>query len=791
MHKIILFVFFILLYNAFAIDKSEIFTEEEYLYLKEKKQIKMCVLPNWLPFEQIDEDGKHQGISKDIITLISEKINIPIVLLPTEKWSQSLENIKDRKCDILPVAMKTKSRLESMNFTTPYVIEPFVIATKLDQLFIKDSTSLGNKKVGIVTGYAIAEIIKENNPNIQIVEVSSNEEGLEKVRSGELFAYINIMPVIGYNIQKYAFVDLKIAGKLEFDVKLSIASRNDEPLLNSIMEKSLNQISKEQIRTIVKRWIEIKVDPGIDFSKIIYLLVFFSIVILTVLYKNRSMHIINKKLNQANKDVLDQQKMVNKYVLILTTDLKGTITHVNEAYCKLLGFEEDELLGQTHKIMRHPSTTDEEIADIWNTIELDKTWVGQINNYTKDKQTKYFNIYIESLFLNGKKIGYRSISEDITDKHLSEKLNKYQTGLLSLFDKGDVVLFKWKNNINKDVEYASESIYKLTGYPNSDFTSGKIRYCSLVNEKYIDEISQKVSTSVINKLHYFKHEPYIIYTKDNREKWILENVVTLNNSKGEITEFIAYLTDITEHIIQQRMMFQQSRTSAVGEMIGNIAHQWRQPLSVISTAATGLKLSLELDDDINKGQMKDSLNKINHHTQHLSKTIDDFRGFFKDDLSASQNINLKDTLKKVRELTIDSFNSCFIEYKENCEDIYFDYNENILIQALLNIYNNSKDVLATVKYDRCFYVSIKKEEKAIILTFKDNGGGIKENVIEHIFDPYFTTKHESIGTGIGLYMTNQIVTKQLHALISVCNEDFTHQGQTHQGAKFIIRIPIV
>ena len=791
MFKIFLLTFTIFFANLFATNKTDILTQEEYSYLKEKKQIKMCVLPNWLPFEQIDKNGNHKGIAKDIIDLISKQINTPIILIHTKQWTQSLENIKNRKCDILPVAMNTKSRRNSMNFTNAYTSEPFVIATKLDQLFIKDSKAIGNRKIGIVKGYAFIEVLKNNNPKVQIVEVQNVEEGLQKVRKGELFGYIDIMAAIGYNMQKHRIVDLKIAGKLEFNVDLSIASRNDEPLLNTIMQKSLNQISEEQLNTIVNRWIEIKVDQGIDFARIAYALAFFIIVFMLILYKNRSIQIMNRKLIQANKDVINQQEMVNKYVLILTTDLNGIITHANEAYCKTLGFSESELIGKTHSIMKHSSTTSEYIAKMWEVISNDFMWEGQITNFSKDKKIKHFNIYIESLFHNGKKIGYRSISEDITAKYLSEELNKYQKGLLSLFDKGDVVLFKWKNNENKDVEYASESIYKLTGYKNSEFTSGEVDFTSLVNKKYLEEIRNKSQEALSNKSKYFKREPYVIKTKDKREKWILENVVTLNNSEGKITEFIAYLTDITEHVIQQRMMFQQSRTAAVGEMIGNIAHQWRQPLSVISTASTGLKLSLEFDEEINKEQMKETLSKINHHTQHLSKTIDDFRGFFKDDVSSSKNTNLKDTLKKVRELSIDSFNSNFIQYEEKCEDIYFDYNENILIQALLNIYNNAKDAFSTVQHEKYFYVSIKKEEKAIILKFRDNAGGIKDNAIEHIFDPYFTTKHESIGTGIGLYMTNQIITKQIHGFISVKNVDTSYNNETNKGAQFTIKIPIV
>jgi len=765
------------------------FTKKEVQYLKEKKEIKMCVLPNWLPFEQIDKNGKHQGIGADIIELTSSLINLPITLVPTTSWSESLENIKNRKCDILPVAMEIPSRRATMNFTRPYTSEPFVIATKLDQLFVKDSKSIGNKKVGIVKGYAFVDVLKQRNPNIEIIEVKSAQEGLIKVQNKELFGYIDIMSAIGYQMQKHGMYDLKIAGKLEFDIKLSIASRNDEPLLNSIMQKSLDKISKEQLITIVQRWVEIKVDEAVDYSKVLYLSVFFIIILLLVLYKNRSINSINKKLTIANNEIFEQQKMVNKYVLIITTDLKGLITDANEAYCKVSGFAKEELIGKTHKIMRHEDTTTEVLKDIWNTIENDKTWIGELKNYTKSKKVKYFNLYIEPLYLDNKKVGYRSISEDITDKNTFEELNKYQKSILSFFDKGNTVLFKWKNDESKSIEYVSESIYKLTGYSSDEFINRNLTYSSLVDKEDLKKINLEFKKAIKKKEDYIKHEPYRIKTIKGKEKWILDSTVLLYED-GEITHYLGYMTDITEHILQQRMIFQQSRTSAIGEMIGNIAHQWRQPLSVISTVATGLKLNLALDDTFDKKDISKNLDKINKHTQHLSCTIDDFRNFFKDNLNTVEHNNLKDTIKRVRELTVDSFNSNFIEYNEDIEDVSYDYNENIFIQALLNIYNNAKDALSEKKYDRYFSIRIKKNQKEIIIKIKDNGGGIKDELIEKIFEPYFTTKHESIGTGIGLYMTNQIVTKQLNGTIVAHNVEFTHNNKEYKGVEFVVRISI-
>ncbi|WP_419764325.1 MAG: transporter substrate-binding domain-containing protein [Arcobacter sp.] len=417
---------------------------EEIKYLKKKKIIKMCVLPDWLPFEQIDNNGNHKGIGADLMKIISKYLDTPIKLVATKQWSESLQNIRDRKCDILPVAMDVASRRDAMNFTKPYVAEPFVIATKADKLFIKDSNALSNKKVGIVKSYAFIDVLKQRNPLIQIVDVENTKEGLERVSSGELFGYIDTMPTIGYGIQKYSMFDLKIAGRLEFDIKLSIASRNDEPLLNTIMQKALDEISEEQKRTIVNKWIEIKVAQEVNYTLLWQTSLVFAIIVLIILYKNRTVHLLNKDLTKAKNEIEEQQSMVNKYVLILTTDTNGIITEANEAYCKAVGYTKDELYGKKHTNMRHPDIDDNFFINLWETISKNKTWSGEIKNLRKDGETIWLNMYIEPIFKDNIKIGYRAISENITDKKRIEELSVTDklTGLYNRMKLDEIMLIK-------------------------------------------------------------------------------------------------------------------------------------------------------------------------------------------------------------------------------------------------------------------------------------------------------------------------------------------------------------
>lgn len=276
------------------------FTQNEVNYLGKKISIKMCVDPNWMPYESISKDGEYKGIGKDIIKLVSNRINKQILLVPTKSWLESIENIKSKKCDILPVAVNTPSRKKYMDFTDSYFKESIVVVTKEEQFFINDSSELIGRKVGIISNYPFIELLQQKKMNIDIINVKSAEDGLKRVQNGELFGYIDALDAIAYSIQNHGIIDLKIAGRLEFDAPLSIATRKDEPLLNNIMQKALNDIGEDHIRSIVGKWITIKVEQSFDYRKLIYISLFFLTIVLVIMYKNRSIRKINQQLEELS-----------------------------------------------------------------------------------------------------------------------------------------------------------------------------------------------------------------------------------------------------------------------------------------------------------------------------------------------------------------------------------------------------------------------------------------------------------------------------------------------------------
>ena len=241
---------------------------------------------------------------------------------------------------------------------------------------------------------------------------------------------------------------------------------------------------------------------------------------------------------------------------------------------------------------------------------------------------------------------------------------------------------------------------------------------------------------------------------------------------------------------QEKLIYQQTKMVSMGEMIGNIAHQWRQPLSVISTGATGLQIQKEhglLSDE----QFNETCEAINKNAQYLSHTIDDFKNFIKGERELSL-FNLKENIESFISLVNGTIKKNDINLILNIdESININGYKNELIQCFINIFNNSKDVLNEKEIEEKFiFISTSKTKDSIIITIKDNGGGIPDNIISKVFDPYFTTKHKSQGTGLGLNMSYKLIVDGMKGSIEVSNKEYNYNDIKYKGAQFTITLPI-
>ena len=259
---------------------------------------------------------------------------------------------------------------------------------------------------------------------------------------------------------------------------------------------------------------------------------------------------------------------------------------------------------------------------------------------------------------------------------------------------------------------------------------------------------------------------------------------------NRISLYTKLIKSAEENRKKDLILNEQSKLVSMGEMIGNIAHQWRQPLSVISTGITGMQVEKEYGLLTDK-KFEETCEMINNNAQYLSKTIDDFRNFARGE-RVKKKFNLKSDITSFLHLVEGSIKNTNIKVILDLdESIILNGYENELTQCFINIFNNSKDVLLDKEdTDRFVFITTLLQNDEIIIIFKDNGGGIADDALSRVFEPYFTTKHQSQGTGLGLHMTYNLIVDGMGGTIDAHNTEYEYNNVMQKGAEIVIKFSL-
>ena len=290
-----------------------------------------------------------------------------------------------------------------------------------------------------------------------------------------------------------------------------------------------------------------------------------------------------------------------------------------------------------------------------------------------------------------------------------------------------------------------------------------------------------VITSII--VLFLLYRQYLLYkTNKNLETIVQERTNDLEDSKKELKIINATLEhkikeEVEKNRLQDQRLIQQSKMALMGEMISMIAHQWRQPLNIITLNTAKWETGFLLNNEISNEEIYNITSEINKQSQYLSNTIDDFRYFYKPN-KESVTVKLEDVISKslsIIKASLESYDIKIIQEYKSKEKIELYDNE--MMQVILNILKNAQDNFSQ-KDIKDPYIKITTENRTISIC--DNGGGIPEDIIEKIFDPYFSTKSEKDGTGLGLYMSKTIIEEHHNGKLSAQNTD--------DGVCFIIEL---
>ncbi|WP_422237046.1 diguanylate cyclase [Sulfuricurvum sp.] len=321
-------------------------TAAEKEYLTRKKKITMCVDPEWYPLEAIRE-GKHIGIAADVMKEFQRKLGMPIELVQTDTWNQSLEYAKLHQCDILSLAAKTPDRMQYLDFTSTYLAVPLVMVTTMDKPFEENIDLLQGKKIGVVKGYATFERLKNLYPSLDIIAVDSVSDGLDKVESGELYGYIDNLVVTSSYIQKKYTGSLKVSSRLIEKDELRVAIHNDEPILKDIFEKLVEDLDDKTMQIIYNRWAStIEQVAWVDRQLIWKILAILILVGIAVIWRYRILKRYNTKLKElsitdkltglynrqkTDEKLIEEQRKINRY-----SDYRCGIMMIDIDYFKMI-----------------------------------------------------------------------------------------------------------------------------------------------------------------------------------------------------------------------------------------------------------------------------------------------------------------------------------------------------------------------------------------------------------------------------------------------------------------------
>ena len=801
---------------------------QNILTLEEKNYIKNSIIKvhnelNWPPLNY-NKDGKAMGYSIDYMNLLASKVGLTIEYISGPNWNDFLEMIKENKIDVMLNIGKTENREKYLNFSTPYAKTFDTVFTKKDINNFKNLDDFKGKNLAVIKGFYEEELLKRYYPNINLILVEDSMAGLKKLAYGEVDGFIDNFVVANYFMENSLISNLKVAFEIKnnrFNLNMHLATNKNNKVLQEILEKAEKEITLDEEIELKKKWrntnsIESKTTIPLSMEEEDYLSKKETITMCVdpdwepfeVLDKN------GKHIGIAADIIkLISSKLNIELKIIPTKTWEESIEFSKVKKCDLMSFlnetpQRKEWLTFTEPIFKDPnviigrldSPIIKDLSKIKASIAIPKG-TAMYERFQKDFP-KLIIIPVNSedeafKLVEEKKADLTVRSMIISAFNIKEKgffnlkiLNQpenYENQLRIGVIRNEPIL---KDILNK-------AIVTLT---KEDIQNIVNKWVAIKYEKVEDYTYLWLSiTFIIILLVFFLYRQYLLKHNNNflqnevlkRTQQLETSNQILKEKKNELNKLNSSLEEkvkdeVEKNKIFQEKLFKADKLASMGEMISNIAHQWRQPLSIISTVATGIKIQKEFGT-LKDEELVQNMDLINKNAQYLSETINDFRNFIKGDRKI-KNYDLSTTINNFIHIIESTIKTDNINIILNLgKDIKINGYPNELIQCLINIFNNSKDAFKEIKQENpLIFISTSLQNDNLTIRIKDNAGGIPQNIISKIYDPYFTTKHKSQGTGLGLHMTYKLIDEGMHGKIEAQNVEFEYENKIYKGAEFII-----
>lgn len=322
--------------------------EIEREWLQNHPNIKVGIDNNFAPFEFVDENGEFRGLAADYLKEMERNLNITFTVVKTKEWNEIINMTKNREIDFLSTIVKTEERAEYLNFTSPYLTFPMVIVTNKTTGFVNELADLNQKTVAVIDGYTPEQLLRQHYPNIYLVKTKDLRQSLELVSSGKTFAHVGNLPRVIHLLNEEGFQNLSISGITQFEYNFSMATRKNEPILTSILQKSFDAIPKEVKKEIYYKGFPLNYNPSTNNFKIwqivgslIIFMVLFFFGLYKILKEIRKRELIEKQLRKNAQWLNKSLQTAN--IGAWKWDLRVNVITGNSVYASILGLEIKEI----------------------------------------------------------------------------------------------------------------------------------------------------------------------------------------------------------------------------------------------------------------------------------------------------------------------------------------------------------------------------------------------------------------------------------------------------------------
>ena len=747
--------------TAVSADSPLSFTEEEKMFLREHPVISVDNEMNYPPYN-FNKQGKPVGFSIDYMNLLAKKIGIKIKYISGHSWSEFMKMTREGKLDVILNIRRTPERDTYLSFTEPYAATQKSIFS--NDPFLNDLYTLKGKTVCVPKDFYIEYFLESYYPDIRLIKTESLLDCVKSVAEGNSEATIGSRAIIRYLMQENnvsVAYETKIPDR-RLTVGLAIATSKKMQLLRDIIQKAMYSIEEDKLSVLMYGWLGEKNARKTLSAKSI-----------VKPFRNKRVVTMCNNPNWAPIEFAKEGDRNNIQGIAIDT-LHLLEKKLNIAFKTV----PTESWTQSQKYLREGKC---EILPA--AIETDKR--KEYANFT----TPYL-IYRLAVITKDDKPFVGGLS-DISDKTIARKKG---SGLISKLKKRypqiDILETEdYRESLKKVADgeaYCTIATLPVASYFINKFALHNLYIAGYIDMKYRlsiavskkDRVLLQALNAGLSEITEYQHRA--IHNKWVNNKlvesykytylWYLLGAILVvfllivyrhkilqganANLQKEIRE------KVQENIIQHQFIQEQAKLAALGEMIGVIAHQWRQPLNALGLSIQNLEYNYR-DGLLDQAFIDNYIDKNIKTIKFMSRTIDDFRDFFKVD-KVKEDFSVKESIEATFQMQSLYLEKYHISFSVLGDDFRVKGLKSEFQQVILNLISNAKDALIEGKEGKR-EIRVKLKDRAI--HFADNGGGLTEETMKKVFDSYFTTKEE--GLGVGLYMSKIIIEEKMGGKIRI------------------------